>query len=43
MTESSEAAACAGIIEDIVALIRRFAAVQIGQRPRSFAGAGNSS
>jgi hypothetical protein len=26
MTESSEAAACAGIIEDIVALIRRFAA-----------------
>jgi hypothetical protein len=26
MTESSEAAACAGIIEDFVALIRRFAA-----------------
>ncbi len=25
MTESSEAAACAGIIEDIVALVRKFA------------------
>ena len=46
MTETSEAEACAGIVEDIAALARKFAEmepVQIGQRPRSFAGAGKSS
>ena len=43
MTETSEAAACAGIVEDIAALAASLprGAVQIGQRPRSFAGAGN--